>query len=452
MDFPNSHRHLLSFGVLAIAMTLIFASQAGAEDKGAGDSAERAPSESSIPLENRGPSNPDDHKFVDQRPMNDTMGRPDFGNPNMGPNNQPGDSGKMNDGFGRPMNDNFDNKNFGNDKFGHPMNNPQNNFGPNGPDRMMNPGQPDQNRYMENDRGQDQSEQFNKQMVQNAQQQVRGFEQQLKQFDKQVQALTKQNLPVPAEISGSLTKMRTIIAAVKNAKSVDDLEAAGWEDIRDEMNALYENQRLLQELAQWPKALKMIDKQITSMTRELKKYKSLSDKLQKNEVDVSSLYTELERAVLSLKMYRDEAAAKVAAGDVETAYEILEDKFFDAFEIIREKQQILKTMSNVGRFPSEFKKAQKQITRTISQLKKQKVSTVELEQLEITINQKGQAIQQLIKARPIDMDAIMDALEDLSDVRQDFMDEIQTLMGDSVDMPWEQGSGMNNSFPPVFNF
>ena len=472
----HSHHHLLSFSVLALVMMVIFSSTVVAEEK-----TEQSPSGQStpsvspqIPQHNNQPSGPDggqpmkeqNNQPGEQKDMMNNLGRPEFNNNQPqgdAPGNEMGNKkGKQFDNPGNQMNfpdmnqknsmnfgqndqQRIDQQRFGGDQG---MNN---NFGNNkksfGPDQSNGMGM-DSDSDNEAREAEDQARR-DKQMVQNAQRQIKNMESTIKQFDRQVESLTKKGVKIPANFSDSLAKIKSTIAAVKSAKTADELEATEWEDLPSEISDLHEGRKMLEQLARWPKMLKQIDKQLATLNRDLKKYKTQSEKLESKGISVMSVYQELETSVTTLKQARDEAVAKVGVGDIEAAYDILEDKFYDAFEEIYEKARIIQTMNNIRRFPSDFKKAQKQMGQTIAKLKRQKINTTELEQIEATINQKGVMAQSLMKAKPFDADALMDALEELFGLRQEFMDKIQSMTGESSDNQDKQNN--NEDFNANFS-
>ena len=311
----------------------------------------------------------------------------------------------------------------------------------------------EQNEEMNTKREAERQAQQEKQMVQNAQRQIKGMEQGLKQFDRQLASLTKQKITIPAEITASLAKIKLTIAGVKTAKTDDDLTAAGWEDLFEEMNTLRESQELLQQLSRWPQTLKQVDRQLANFNRELKKAKTIVDRLQKKSWDVSTLYSDFESSIASLKAVRDEAVAAVAAGKVEDAFTLLEDKFFGASEDIMEKQRILQTMNSMSKFADQFKRGSKEMDKIITQLKRKKIDTTELEQLKATVIANGEKVKELVKTPNFDVETLMITLQDLENDRQEFMAAAQALMGESDQMPWEQpGNTKSNTFAvPSFN-
>lgn len=341
------------------------------------------------PFENFQPK--EGEKFFDNR-MNQPMNQP-FGDGNMPNSQMPGGQGKM----GQP--------------------NQQGNMPPDS-DKM--------------------AEQQNRQMVQNAQHQIKGLEQGMRQFEKQLQMLTKQGIAVPADITETLTKIKSILAAVKAAKTADELTAAGWENLHDEMDSLREKQELLQQLSRWPQTLKQANRMLTMYTRQLTKIKTTVDRLRAKGIDMSAFYTEIETNINALKAARDEAVASVAAGKAEEAFTILEDKFFGNDQEIMEKQRIIQTMTNISRFPTDYKRGKKELDGMMTKMKRKKIDLTEIQPLYTTITTKADEVLQLIRVAKPDPEAIMDALQDLEDARQDFMEAAQSALGESEEMPWEQ--------------
>ncbi len=285
----------------------------------------------------------------------------------------------------------------------------------------------------------------NTQRLQDIRRGTQGMEQGVKQFESQIAKLQKQNITIPAGITDALSKMKTIIEAVKNAKSFDDAQKAGVDDLPDLMGTLQESRQQLEYLARWPQTLKQVDRQLSQMQQTLKRAKGMVDRLAKKEINVSGPYSEFESGVAKLKSVRDDAVAKVAAGNAQDAFDALQDDFFDQVQDVSEHMRVIETMSNLGRFASDFKRGIADAQRRISDLKRRKIATKELEDLLNKAKAKGAEAQQLMKAQPLDEDAVLSVLQDLENVRQEFDSKVSDLSGEIQQQPWEQGQDQFNT-------
>jgi septum formation inhibitor MinC len=98
-------------------------------------------------------------------------------------------------------------------------------------------------------------------------------------------------------------------------------------------------------------------------------------------------------------------------------------------------------MNNLGRFNSDFKRSLSDAQKTIKKLQKSKIDTADLDDLLSQIKTQGEEIVALLKVKPLDNEAIVSALDELQNVRQEFNDQVAELTGDdNTPMPWDQGT------------
>lgn len=282
-------------------------------------------------------------------------------------------------------------------------------------------------------------------LVQNAEQLqqmkrgLQGLERGLAMFDKQIAKLTKQGVAVPADLTDNLAKVKAIVAAVKNAQTLDEAQKAGLEDLQDLMDNIDQSRQQLEVIARWPQTLKQVDGVLKQLNKELSRDKSLVDRLNKKGVDLSSVYSDFADAVAKLQSVRDDATAKMQAGQSEDAFSALEDDFFGQMDDVWQKSREIQLMSNLGKFASQFKQHISQAKQQISRLARQKIDTSDLENLLAQAQTKGQEILDLMKAQPIDTDAVTNAIEELQNLQQDFDSKVGELTGQEESLPWEQG-------------
>lgn len=269
---------------------------------------------------------------------------------------------------------------------------------------------------------------------------IRGMESGVKMFEKQVAQLIKSKIAVPATITDSLQKVKDIITKVKAAATTDALEAAGVDDLPEIMQTLDEQRQQLEILSRWPQTKKQLDRQINTLTASLKRAKSMVTRLAAKGIDVGTIYNEFEAAVNKLKSIRDEAVAKISEGQSEEAFQLLENDFFGQMDDIMENQRIIEMMNNFSRFTSRFKQEYSAAQRQIKALKKQKIDTSELESLLAQAKDKGDEIQALLKAKPVDTEVVVSTMEDFENIVQDFKNQLGELTGETEVMPWEQGT------------
>lgn len=278
------------------------------------------------------------------------------------------------------------------------------------------------------------------QRLQDVKRGVKGMEQGMRMFEKQLAMFAKQKVAVPQDVTDTLAKIKEMIGKIKNAQTWDEIEAAGLEDMQDLFQKLDESRQQLEVLARWPQTLKQVDRELKRLTTELKRTKAMADRLVKKGVDVSGLAAEFEAAVNKLKSVRDDAVAKISAGQSEEAFDLLENEFFGQMQDVWEFQQVIMMMSNLGQFASQFKQGINQSQNQLRMLQRKKIDITELQDMLNQAKAKGNEVLALMKVKPIDQEAIMSGIQELEDLRQEFEEKMAELTGkESGPMPWEQG-------------
>lgn len=275
-------------------------------------------------------------------------------------------------------------------------------------------------------------ERQNLERMENVMREMRRIENGVKMFEKQVQKLIKQKLAVSEEITTNLEQVKALIADIKNGK-MDDAE-----NIFELMQTLDEHRGELEMLARWPQTVKQMNNELKNLTRELKKVKPIVDRLAKKGIDLATTYSNFESGINKLTEVKNSAVAKVSE-NAEEAFEMVQNDFFGQMEDVWENHKIIMTMSNLGRFNSDFKQGVAQSNQQIKALKRKKIDTSELEDMLEQAKAKGEEAKELFKAKPLDPDAIIDILEEMQNLKQDFDQKVAELTGTEETMPWEKG-------------
>lgn len=66
---------------------------------------------------------------------------------------------------------------------------------------------------------------------------------------------------------------------------------------------------------------------------------------------------------------------------------------------------------------------------------------------------RGKEIDNLLKIKPLDVDKVIDTLQELEDLKQEFDETVDELMGTEDIMPWEKGENKLETpkFPDNWN-
>ncbi len=261
---------------------------------------------------------------------------------------------------------------------------------------------------------------------------MKRIESSVKMFEKQVLKLSKQKIALPTEITENLEKVKTAITDIKAGK----MENA--ENIFDLVQNLNENRNQMEMLARWPQTSKEMDRQVKNLEKELKRAKTTTDRLNKKGIDISSIYSQFETAVAKLKEIRSEANSKINE-NAEDAFDLVQNDFFGQMDDVMENQRIIMTMGNFGQFQTDFTREINKATQQIKALKKKNVDTSELENLISEAKTKGAEVKELFKVKPLDPDAVVEALSEVENLGQEFDHKMSELTGVEEDMPWEKG-------------
>lgn len=255
-------------------------------------------------------------------------------------------------------------------------------------------------------------------------------------MNTQIIKIEKQGASVPQELKDTITKVTNLLVVVKSAKTMDEILAAGFEDLQDWMQTLNEGRQLLEMTARWGQTIKQVEQNLKRVQSVLKKDQALVKRV---KIDLSSQIATFEAAVNELVVARDQAKVLAKSGDIEGAYSILEENFFNKMEDVMEFDQIIQTVSRLGKFESDFKRRYAQAQREINALKRRKIDVTEMNALMVQIAEKGNEIKGLIKAQPIDTEAVLGELSTLEDLVQNLEELMGTAQGEEDVMPWEQG-------------
>lgn len=274
---------------------------------------------------------------------------------------------------------------------------------------------------------------------------IKGLTQNLKTFEKQIAKLSKKQITIPAETAETISKIKALIDTINQAKTWQEAEEAGVEDIQDLMMTLNESRQQLEMLARWPQTLKQMDRELKNLQTQLIRAKSIVTKLQKKDIDVTAIYEQFNAAIDKLKAVREEAAVKIAAGESQNAFDLVENDFFGQTEDVWQNQRIIETMNNLGQFVSNYKRDLAQAQQMIKKMERNKIDMSEAKELLAQAKTQGQTVVNLIKAKPIDTDVIIAALEDFENIMQEFGNKMEELGAGPPpgSLPWEGG-------PPQF--
>lgn len=335
-------------------------------------------------------------------PQEGFMQKPPMGmenNMNFGPRD-----GQMNQNFG-PMNNSMgEGQNFG------PMNNNMGgqNFGPNEEDMKRM----DAQRFEMMKKG------FSR------------FTQEVNRVKTQVNNFKKKGLNIPTELKAALEQLDEIAKKIKEAKSADELDEVTG-DMQESMQAVQEWMPILPRLAEYPRFIKQADKEIAKVNKQ---YKSDVAKAKRVKIDLSEQLAEFKQAIEKQEALLKEIKelAKTEPGE---ALDRLHEEFFGSLGDMWSNEQGIQMLLNINRGLTQMNNELRQADATIKKLKRQKIDTKELETLLKESKAKVAEVKKIAAAKPVDADALIDGVEALMEVGQEFDNKVQELTGDDEYMP-----------------
>lgn len=275
-------------------------------------------------------------------------------------------------------------------------------------------------------------------------------------MNNQIVKIEKQGATVPQELKDTITKVTNLLIVVKSATTMDEILAAGFEDLQDWMQIINDGRQTLEMTARWGQTQKQVASQLKKLQKVLDRDRAL---VAKSKFDLSGALTAFQAAITELQNSAATAADLAKSGDIEGAYNELQDNFFDKMDDVYQNDQVIQTLLHLSKFDKEFQRQLNQMKKTVANLKRKKIDTTEMESLLGQISDKGGEIKALINVQPFDQDAVEAAMNDLQDLTQQLQGLIEDATGQQQEMPWEQGrdqfkqmqvpQSIGNMFTPV---
>lgn len=286
-----------------------------------------------------------------------------------------------------------------------------------------------------------QSPQMDEQRLEMMKKGLKQFNKEVARIKSQIASLQKKGINIPVELSGAIAQMDAIAEKIKNADSVEAIED-DMDDFQDASNTIREWMPKLGMMAQMPQMFKQADKEIS---RAEKAYTSDAKRIKSSKMDLSDLLAEFRKAIDEQKAVLN-TAKELSSSDPEKAINNLQDDFFGNMDNMWEKERVIQMALNIKQGMSQMTREMKDADSLIKKLKAKKVDTSELEQLLSQAKAEFEQVKVLASAKPIDLESLMDQIEKMIDVKQEFGDKVQELTGDTgYSMPQQQ-HGQNYQF------
>lgn len=320
-----------------------------------------------------------------------------------------------------------------------PMNNterpPQNNFEKNNGAATGAPGMKEMNNRMNDEQMQKQDAAREAGQLKMLRRQAAGMERGYQQFKKQIAKLQKQQIALPNDLAIIMTTIEGGFIQIKQAPSLEDAQTS-LDSISEGIQSLMEYQDTLEKLARWPQTIKAVDRQLKNLTRFVKQDTAIVARLNAKGFDLSDRLTSLTATVAKLQSARDQAVANIS-NDPTAAFDTIENDFFGALDEAAQNHQVIQQLASLSKITGESKLAISQASRMIRLLKTKGEDTAELEASLVELKAKVAAIAAITSQKPIDADALENAVADLESLRQEFD-------GGGQNLPWTGGPNQFN--------
>ncbi|MEK7161191.1 MAG: hypothetical protein AAB729_00675 [Patescibacteria group bacterium] len=314
------------------------------------------------------------------------------------------------------------------------------------PPQNGNPGQPGSqpNGFNDGQMGEPnngQGQQMDEQRFEMMKRNLKQFTREVVRIKTQIQSLQKKGVNIPVELSGAIAQMDAIAEKIKNAENADAIED-DMNDFQDATNTIREWMPKLGRMAQMPQMFKQAEKEISKAE---KAYASDAKRIKSSKIDLNDLLAEFRKAIDEQKGVLDQVK-QLSGNDPEKAIDDLQDNFFGNMDNMWEKERVIQMALNIKQGISQMSREMKDADKLIKKLKAKKLDTGELEQLLAQAKAELEQVKVLAAAKPIDPESLMDQIEKMMDIKQEFGDKVQELTGDTGYAMPQQPQGRNFQF------
>lgn len=254
------------------------------------------------------------------------------------------------------------------------------------------------------------------------------FEKAVKNFKAQVDKLNKKGTPTTPEMQQELDKMDAFIVELKAATSIETLEPL-FDKFTDLTDSAQEALQKMSKGAKWPS----VEKQATKLINDLSKQSaSLQAKAKKKGLDdeLAANFTELNAAIEKQKTTLETLKVQVKT-DPDTVFDNIGD-YFDSFKDIYENyiREISSSLDLKVAVKTQLPKFVSALDKRVKTLaKNKKIDITELKALVDQATAKLNEIKKLTAGKITDMDAVIDAIDELTNIGPQFEDKWEELTG-----------------------
>ncbi|MBI5135185.1 hypothetical protein HZA86_03045 [Candidatus Uhrbacteria bacterium] len=261
-----------------------------------------------------------------------------------------------------------------------------------------------------------------------------------------IAAVERKGITVPEDTKTFVSEFEQAMQQVKSAETMEDAEDALM-TLQESRQEFEENFQTLQEIGNWKKILAQakvaLKREQTTLAKAMRQSKRAG------AFDMADELTKLSDAVVALQSTLNKAQELSSNGKVEEAVALLHEDFFGTLEDLDDVHRTVDTLSNLSqglrRAPAEIK----QIKSRVAALKRKKVDTSEADQKLVELNAKHAQIQTLAKAKPVDSDGLVEAVQEGSQLLEEMYGILDDLQGTQSET--DKLFGVNGATAPTLD-
>ena len=261
------------------------------------------------------------------------------------------------------------------------------------------------------------------------------FVKEVARIKNQVNIYKKKGVTIPEDLTNAIGIMAETVDTIKSAITPDEIEEV-MDGFQDSMMTVQEWMPKLPILVEIPRMVKQADKEIA---RAEKTYKTDEKKVKSSKMDLADYLSQFRLAIDTQKAILEEAKG-LAKSDPEEALDKIRGDFFGTLDNMWEGEKIIQMALNLKKGISQMNLELNQAEKSLRSLKKRKLETGELQVLLTEAKNQFAQIKKMASARPLDVEAIIEAIDDLVDKKQEFADKVEELTGTSEYMPQASSS------------
>lgn len=281
------------------------------------------------------------------------------------------------------------------------------------------------------------------------------FEKAVKLFKNQVEKLNKKGAPTTERMQTELNKLDDFLAKLNAANDIETLSTL-FDQFSDLADSAQEALQNMSKGAKWPAVEKQANKLIADLTKQSAALQAKANKKGLGDA-LTNNFSELNAAIEKQKATLETLKTQVKT-DPDTVFDNIGD-YFDAFKDIYENsiREINSSLDLKAAVKTQLPKFVSSLENRVKTLAKNKnLDTTELRGLVDEAKSKLDEIKKLTAGKIDDMDTVINAIDELTNIGPQFEDKWQELTGKSQNdylpkMPAEKNGDFEVKMPAGLN-